>query len=523
MNSVRKYFRFYAWLLISSMIFGILPLPRAMANGGPTQPEFSNFVPAGVSEMVDVSTGTFTYNIPIGSIGSYPINLAYQSGITMDQAASCVGLGWTINTGSVKRNMRGLPDDAKGDIVVKEMHLKPNKTWGVSTHYDLEIFGANIPIPPVTTDLSFNNYSGFEIGFGLSMGFSLAKFVKIPLTASLGLSMSTHSGVNLSPGLSFQSNVSATQAFDLKVGTNYNSRAGLQALTIAASYGISGVQACTERKGSGSRFGGWGSSFSGSASYSFAKPSFTPSFDLPMITNSFSFSGVAEIEGFGAANGGSLTGFYTQQKLQSERMETPSYGFLYAQAGANQENCLMDFNRENDGSFNEAYTRHLPIPVFTNDIFSVSAQGVSGSYQLNRSDIGVLFDKRSIGFSGGASGGGEIGFGNALRFGGDIMLNAVSNLSHKWSDPNSNQALKALDFKTEIGGDETYYEPAFFSQAGDNAIVKDEAFFQDIGAFDPYRVALEAGGDALGLNVNTSKNWCADKTLNLASRCQTAP
>ena len=50
-------------------------------SGGPSQPEVQSFEPAGTSQMVDLSTGSFTYNIPLFEIGGYPMNLAYHSGV----------------------------------------------------------------------------------------------------------------------------------------------------------------------------------------------------------------------------------------------------------------------------------------------------------------------------------------------------------------------------------------------------------------------------------------------------------
>jgi len=53
-------------------------------TGGPAQPEFNSFTPIGTSDMVNLASGDFNYNIPIMDVGGYPLNLAYNSGITMD-------------------------------------------------------------------------------------------------------------------------------------------------------------------------------------------------------------------------------------------------------------------------------------------------------------------------------------------------------------------------------------------------------------------------------------------------------
>ena len=94
-------------------------------HGGPDQPEVQSFTPIGTSEMVDPFTGDFSYNIPLMDVDGYPINMAYSAGVTMDQEASWVGLGWNLNPGVVNRSMRGLPDDFNGlDSIKKNMNLK---------------------------------------------------------------------------------------------------------------------------------------------------------------------------------------------------------------------------------------------------------------------------------------------------------------------------------------------------------------------------------------------------------------
>ena len=100
------------------------PIAAYALTEGPSQPEFNSFTPIGTSDMVDLASGDFNYNIPIMDVGGYPINLAYNSGVTMDQEASWVGLGWNLNIGQINRNVRGLPDDFKGDAVINENNLK---------------------------------------------------------------------------------------------------------------------------------------------------------------------------------------------------------------------------------------------------------------------------------------------------------------------------------------------------------------------------------------------------------------
>ena len=110
-------------------------------TSGPSSPEFTGFTPAGASELVNLFTGDFSYNIPLMDVGGYPINLAYSAGVTMEEEASWVGLGWNINPGAINRQVRGLPDDFSGDEVKREYALKNNHTFGVKAKMKYEFAG----------------------------------------------------------------------------------------------------------------------------------------------------------------------------------------------------------------------------------------------------------------------------------------------------------------------------------------------------------------------------------------------
>src|SRR4029078_1671892 len=102
-NIHRKKVAVVLWFVM--IIEMISPLTAFALTGGPSQPEVQSFEPVGTSEMVDPFSGDFTYNIPLLKVGDYPINISYKSGVTMDQEASWVGLGWNINAGVINRSM----------------------------------------------------------------------------------------------------------------------------------------------------------------------------------------------------------------------------------------------------------------------------------------------------------------------------------------------------------------------------------------------------------------------------------
>ncbi len=56
----------------------LLPIQALAITGGPSQPEFTSFTPVGVSDMVDLFSGDFQYNIPLLDVDGYPVNLSYS-------------------------------------------------------------------------------------------------------------------------------------------------------------------------------------------------------------------------------------------------------------------------------------------------------------------------------------------------------------------------------------------------------------------------------------------------------------
>ena len=149
----------------------------------------------------------FSYNIPLLEVDGYPINIAYNAGVTMDQEASWVGLGWNLNPGVVSRSMRGIPDDFNGsETVKKEFNMKPNWTAGTSVGVGLELAGFDIGSLGLSASLgvNYNNYNGFGANVSIGPSFTVAKAGgSSSLTASLGFSGSSQGGASVSPGLSF--------------------------------------------------------------------------------------------------------------------------------------------------------------------------------------------------------------------------------------------------------------------------------------------------------------------------------
>jgi hypothetical protein len=201
------------FLLLSFINQIVFPTAAYALTGGPSQPEVQSFEPVTTTQMVDPFTGDFNYNIPLLDVDGYPINISYHSGITTDQEASWVGLGWNLNPGVINRSMRGIPDDFSGDPIIKQTHIKPDWTIGAGFQMGLELVGweANkskalreaaeklsgtaikaVNNKKVTLNLNFgvnyNNYKGIGYDFGISPSYNASN--KFKSTFTLGMSRS---------------------------------------------------------------------------------------------------------------------------------------------------------------------------------------------------------------------------------------------------------------------------------------------------------------------------------------------
>ena len=96
------------FLSVLTLQSALLPSISFALTSGPSMPEYSSFEPVDASDMVNLFSGDLTYNMPLLTVpspeGGYPLSLAYHAGIELNQEASWVGLGWTLNPGAIRRS-----------------------------------------------------------------------------------------------------------------------------------------------------------------------------------------------------------------------------------------------------------------------------------------------------------------------------------------------------------------------------------------------------------------------------------
>ncbi len=119
-------------------------------SSGPHQAEYTSYESPGSTDMVNLSTGDFSFSLPILEVpspeGSFSVPLFYSAGIGLEQPASWVGLGWNINVGSITRNINEFPDDAAGEThSVRVVDMTGTRGWE-SSILGLVNFGWNTDI-----------------------------------------------------------------------------------------------------------------------------------------------------------------------------------------------------------------------------------------------------------------------------------------------------------------------------------------------------------------------------------------
>lgn len=490
-----------AWKLLLVFLAGELSHLPLRAGGGPSAPEVQTFTPAGIDDLVDPFSGDFSYNIPLLDVGGYPINLSYHSGAGAEEEASWVGLGWSLNPGAINRSVRGLPDDFKGDPISKEINLATDNTFGSRMTISGELYGyellQNLPITvgnSLTIGFQHNNYMGWDytVGSSNSIGASLTQGdgkLSGSLSLSSGYSRSEGNYIRPNAGLSFQHQQGEqSDGLAMNLGMSATSRKGLESLNFGLGFSKNWNTSMREPAMSvGGVSAGPGSvSVRSSFPLHYAHPSYVPTFDLPRVSLSGTFSGKIGAELVGFALAGEVSGYFGFQKLKKNTLKMPAFGYVYAQE-ATDAAALQDINREKDGPYQEK-SPHLPLPVFTHDIYQASGMGFQGQFRPFRGDVGTLSDPAVNSDANAASFGAEASFGNLVKAGVDLTITNTQSNSGKWQS--GNQAANIFRFQKN-DPDNPLYEPVYFKRVGELTALSNPKVFDDLGAFQPVYVPVD--------------------------------
>ncbi len=437
-----------ALLFLVNFLFNFLYPLRALAiTSGPSQPETQGFQPIGSSDMVDLFSGDFKYNIPLMDVGGYPLNISYNAGSGIDDEASWVGTGWSLTPGVVNRQMKALPDDFKGDEVKKTVNLKTKRRIGVAAEFKPDLFGWELGKIKLGYKLNLykDNYYGWSAGLGMNASMDLLSAGAGTMTTDLGINSSSRDGAGISPSINLAYTWSKSDKQDkvgLNLGFDYNSRQGLQQQSLGLSYNHTSAPV-KEAKNNRSTWGGDLSYVdNGVATY-------TPTVDIPRKNDAYTLSFHYGVELFGVKGEIGIDGSYSEEYIPGSlrSRSIPAYGYLYANETTkdNESQSLVDVNREKDVPYFKG-TPVIPVPVLTNDNFLMSSQNGSGQFKILRKGSGIGHDPYLR--TGGSSNtlGIDIGTGNIINFGGHIYRNQVISTTNKWNGK-SNSYQSIGDYK----------------------------------------------------------------------------
>lgn len=478
------------YLALSIFLEMTQPMKVYALTSGPSQPEFNSFTPIETSDMVDIGSGDFNYNIPIMDVGGYPLNLAYNSGITTDQESSWVGLGWNLNVGQIERQIRGLPDDFKGDEMQYQNNLRDNITVGTNFNVSPALFGNDTPFT-LGLGVQFNNYEGLSFKPSVGVSYSIAGNVQV----GVDLSSSVGEGATLTPSVSISRKDSDTKSSSLNLSAGLSSRKGLENMSMSASTTNyeknknaykSNRDKADGKEGVVGTHGVGGGSVGGSISFN--NQSYTPSKRIAYDNINNTFNATLGGEVFGLEGQVRITGYGSFQKVNSayKDKKVGAYGYENTQFKNNLEGVL-DFNREKEQTISKNTTA-LPVTNYTYDVYSVEGQGVSGMFRPFRSQVSYLYNDDVADFSLSNSFGAEVGFGNLVHVGVNFLTSPSTSTTGKWSNKNN-----TLPVFTERHTDNNtiLYEPTTFKLIGELDVDDDSAYLARMIGSKALRLKLD--------------------------------
>lgn len=391
------------FLLVNFLNSLFFPSVALALTAGPTAPEATSFEPVDTTDMVNLISGDFNYNIPLvevpGPEGGYPLSLSYHAGIQPNEDASWTGLGWSLNPGAITRTVNGYPDDYNNVQEVDRAYWIGGKRETFAAAISFAIPGVKTAVSKARSpaNLSFgleysqDTYQG--VGIGVSMGLSNMKMAKSPTGPKAGLSV----GVEPYGGAYMAGSVSSTkqiQGTALGLTQNLSVRTNFQSISASANGTISGPL-------------GLGATIaSGASNASFSAGGYTASAHndqagrISTSSSGWSVSGPTGIPGLNLSLSHNVTRYWSD-----ETSTTSTSGALYSPKTALSPAQLDEQSFDTYGLLDP--TQNIidaPDPNYVAggnfpdcDVYSVTAQGLSGNirpyllqrtlYQRNRKAV----------------------------------------------------------------------------------------------------------------------------------------
>ena len=484
-----------AMLLLVVLVSEICMPSVAWAISGPSQTDYDGFTSTDTTEMVDLSTGDFKYDIPLmtvpGPDGGYPIVLSYNAGVGMNDEASWVGLGWNLNPGVINRQLRGLPDDFNGennDRITKTDYIRDNTTMGLTITNNLipplpEVYGVDFSMVapnlsiPMSYTMYYNTYAGLGSRIALGVGFTslMGQCSAIDAAASVNLSIDSNQGGQFDADVSATGRVGMLNG-SISRGITYNPRGGITAVRKNLTFGLTGIPKTMIKAGG-----------------SFATSSHIPDVAIPMVgvNTALTVDLEAGIMGIHANLPITLEGNFSTMMVQNKTRNFKPYGYIYSHLRKNGgEKCIMDYNRENDVPVNMKLPS-LPVPVATNDIYTVKGVGGGSIFRAMRNDAGIYYTPDAYSRNAGASVGLEAAIAAGFKAAADINGYYSSSYTGKWRSDYANLSdLEFGNYDNLNTGEARTREPFYFRMLGEQTPFQNNVLYTLFDKAEPSAVSI---------------------------------
>lgn len=467
----------------------------ALTNG-PETPEFSSFTPVATSDMVDVFSGGFNYNLPVIEIpgphgGGYAMSLSYNSGVLPEQEASWVGFGWNLNPGSINRSMRGIPDEYNNKSVITYNKTRPYWSGSSGSSIGMEVSSVDDGEIPKKSSSGgsddkktsfnaglnlqftrhFNNYTGYHYSKGIGLGINVGGI-------DLGLDINIdENGPTFRPKISVANILSKALLKNKKNEDQENNDTQIPSNTDVIANGtkkkleVKSLRFNTSRLKQGlnamSILGGLvDNAFSIGNPY-YPNPSLSTQ---PTVGFGYNFSASLQVNPKGPIGiQAGQTGSFSANFVEKPIVRMPVKGYLNTPTIANDvETSMLDYTMERGQSMGR-FDKYAGIPFANYDIFSVAGEGVLGSFHAYPNQIGQFTPFSHTSKNRNSVLGFEIGVGGTLQIGFDIGGGKSETKLGAWKDDNftKNKYIidkdKAFRFEGDMG-DMVEYESEQISE-----------------------------------------------------------
>jgi len=382
MTKYHKRHRIIATFFLLIFFPTLLPSNLFASTNGPVAPEATSFEPVDATDMVNLATGDLSYVMPLLDVpspeGGYPITLSYHAGIAIDQDASWVGLGWSLNPGTINRSISGFPDDWKQEKLssfvfdsggeVSSHNFSVGVGWG-SGKFSAGLYGSYSENKAFGGQNSYNFDGGAYGGIGNIQGRIGSDGVGIGISNKFKVANENYSiSGNYSVGISHSFKTGKT-SLSVSASAKMNSTGMSTATNSNGSVGISSVNYTST--GSGSQ----GSSYS-----------------MLQVGDKVGISINAYVFQIN----------YSFSKIRYNLLDTKSQsgiGTLYAgNISTAKNNAIFEhsvgfdtYTANYDQTDESIFRNNIVLPTY--DFYSVSAQGISGDISPKIFEYGTLTPK----------------------------------------------------------------------------------------------------------------------------------